>query len=101
MRVLIIALMVLLPVVSWGAEKKVKEKVPVEDFRKDLEEDICYVYFDVIQSERSRGGNSNFSPSYDLKRSRLNTLTARYNKRYSENFDGYTKCPQMFPNRLY
>ena len=101
MRILFIVLLLLVPVMTWGAEKKGKEKpqekVQAEDLRTDLEEDICYVYFEFLQADRNRRGNPNFSSAVDIKRKRIATLVKRYKKRYGTDFDGYAQCPQMFP----
>jgi len=102
MRLIFIGLL-LLPVLAWGGEKK----SPVDDLRKDAEEDICYALSEYREAytyfQQQTGGSYNpasaggrLARNSDLKRSRVLTLQKRYIRHYSSEFDAI-RNPSLCP----
>lgn len=108
MRFLIIALLLLIPVMVCGADKKVQskataEKRAAEESKKELEQDICFSLSEYVAAKQqaptsyrpsSPGGR--LARDADQKGARLMTLQGRYAKRYGSEFNAYMN-PSLCP----
>ena len=111
MRKLLIALMLLVPLSAWGAERKVSQdrpqkadrKAEQEQLRTELKEDICFALYESEEARRwafemTRNSTRSTSPEAhygrvsQIKDMRLNTLTQRYTKRFGEKLDVFSQC---------